>query len=54
MYVIHLAFAATILGIDLFAGMPTWWTAAEAGTIAAVAVVILAVNRRAKRGDPIH
>lgn len=49
-YVLHLLFAAAVFGIDLYAGMPGWWTAAEAGTIAAVAVVVLAVNRAAKRG----
>lgn len=49
LYRIHLAFAATVLGIDLFAGMPAWWAAAEAGTITTVAVVILAVNRWANR-----
>lgn len=50
-YLLHLTFALTMFGIDLFAGMPVWWTAAEAGTIACVAVVILLVNRRAKAGD---
>jgi hypothetical protein len=50
-YRIHLLFAATVLGIDLFAGMPAWWTVAEAGTIGTVAVVILALNRRAARSD---
>lgn len=49
LYRIHLAFAGVMLGIDLYAGMPAWWTAAEAGTVAAGAVVILAVNRWAVR-----
>ena len=49
MYRLHLLFAATIAGIDVWAGMPGWWTLAEAGTIASVAVVIGEVNRRAKR-----
>ncbi len=51
MYLLHLAFALTILGIDLFAGMPLWWTVAEGGTIASVAVVVLRVNQRAKADD---
>lgn len=51
MYLLHLAFALTILGIDLFAGMPTWWTVAEGGTIASVAVIVLFVNQRAKWCD---
>jgi hypothetical protein len=50
-YRIHLAFAAAVFGIDLFAGMPVWWTVAEGGTIAVVAVVILGVNRRAAASD---
>jgi hypothetical protein len=49
MYTIHLLFALTVLGIDLYAGMPRWWTAAEVGTISAVAVTVLTVNRVAKR-----
>lgn len=49
MYRLHLAFAATVFGIDLWAGMPWWWTVAEGGTIAAVAVVIGGLNRRAGR-----
>lgn len=49
MYRLHLLFALTVCGIDLWAGMPWWWTLAEGGTIAAVAVGIGAVNRRAAR-----
>ena len=49
MYVIHFLFALTMLGIDLFAGMPPWWTVAEVGTIGVVAVTIFAVNQAAKR-----
>ena len=49
MYRLHLLFAAAVGGIDVWAGMPWWWTLAEGGTIAAVALVIGEVNRRAKR-----
>lgn len=49
MYRLHFLFAVTICGIDLWAGMPWWWTLSEGGTIAVVAVVIGAVNRRAER-----
>lgn len=49
MYRLHLLFAAAVCGIDVWAGMPGWWTLAEGGTIAVVAVVIGEVNRRAKR-----
>ena len=48
-YRLHLLFALTVCGVDLWAGMPGWWTLAEGGTIAAVAVGIGAVNRRAAR-----
>lgn len=51
LYGLHLAFAAAVLGIDLYAGMPMWWTAAEAGTIGGVAVLGLALNRRAAAND---
>src|SRR6478672_4148199 len=36
LYFLHLAFATAMLGIDLFAGMPLWWTATEVGAIAGV------------------
>ena len=50
-YRIHLGFAATVLGIDLYSRMPAWWTVAEAGTISGVAMVILGVNRWATRQE---
>lgn len=52
MYVIHFLFALTMLGIDLFAGMPAWWTISEVGTIGAVAVMVFTVNQIAKRSGP--
>ena len=48
-YRLHLLFAAAVCGIDVWAGMPGWWTLAEGGTVATVAVVIGGVNRRAGR-----
>ena len=48
LYGLHLMFAGAMLGIDLFAGMPVWWTVAEVGTIGGFAAVALAVNRRAR------
>jgi hypothetical protein len=47
----HLAFALVLLGIDLYAGMPGWWTAVEVGTIAGVAIAMLFVNRWAKTAE---
>ena len=52
MYVIHFLFALTMLGIDLYAGMPGWWTVAEVGTIGVVAVTVFTVNQVAKRASP--
>jgi hypothetical protein len=48
-YVTHFGYALTLLGIDLYAGMPGWWTAVEVGTISAVAVLIFTVNQLAKK-----
>jgi hypothetical protein len=50
-YRLHLVFAAAVCGIDLWAGMPGWWTLSEGGTIAVVALAIGEVNRRAKRAS---
>jgi hypothetical protein len=47
----HLVFAVVLLGIDLYAGMPGWWTVVEVGTIAGVAIAILLVNRWAKAAE---
>lgn len=49
---LHLAFAATMFGIDLFAPMPTWWTLVETSTIAGFALVVLSVDRRGNRINP--
>jgi len=49
MYGLHLAFAGFLLGIDLYAGMPGWWTASEVGSISLVAVVVLIVERLARK-----
>ncbi len=54
MFVLHLAFAAAMLGIDLYVGMPWWWTATEAGTIGGVAVVVLAVARAAAKSANVR
>lgn len=51
LYGLHLAFAAAMLGIDLFAGMPWWWTIAEVGTIGGVAVAALLLNRQGAAND---
>lgn len=53
MYRLHLVFAAAVCGIDLWAGMPWWWTLSEGGTIAVVALVIGEVNRRAGRASGV-
>jgi len=53
LYIIHFAFAMTMLGIDLFAGMPTWWMISEVGTISVVSVVLFCGNRWASRQETI-
>jgi hypothetical protein len=53
LYLVHFAFAMTMLGIDLYAGMPGWWTLAEVGTISVVAIIIFGTNQLAKRFDAI-
>jgi hypothetical protein len=42
----HLVFGLTILGIDLRAGMPAWWTWGEGLPTAAVGLVMLVLMRR--------
>ena len=37
---VNVAFGAIMLGIDLYAGMPLWWTLGEGPPIAALGVVI--------------
>ena len=50
-YVMHLTFAVTMVGIDLYAGMPTHWIMGEGGTIGTVAIAALLVNRWAIRSE---
>ena len=51
LYAAHLVFALALLGIDLYAGMPGWWTAGEVGAVAGIAAAVLLVNRRAKAAE---
>jgi len=41
---VNVAFGAIMLGIDLYCGMPLWWTLAEGPPIAALGVVIAWLN----------
>jgi len=41
---VNVAFGAIMLGIDLYAGMPTWWTLGEGPPIAALGLVIAWLN----------
>jgi hypothetical protein len=45
---LHVAFGLGMLAVDLDAGMPWWWTAAEGPGLAAFALAVLAVYRRAR------
>jgi hypothetical protein len=42
-------FGAVVLGIDLAAGMPWYWTALESGGVTANGVVVLWLDRRVAR-----
>jgi len=44
-------FGALLLGIDLHAGLPTWWVAMEGPWVLAIGVVILALERRIESPD---
>lgn len=43
--VMNVVFGALLLGIDVHAGMPSWWTVAEGPPLMAVGVVVLALSR---------
>jgi hypothetical protein len=47
---LHVAFGGAMLAVDLDAGMPWWWSAAEGPPLAVMGLVMLMLYRRAKRG----
>lgn len=48
--VMNIAFGLMLVGIDLHAGMPWWWTAGEGPPIVAFGVVVLLLSRPARAG----
>ena len=48
--VMNIAFGLILVGIDLHAGMPWWWTAGEGPPIVAFGVVVLLLSRPARAG----
>ena len=48
---LHVAFGAAMLLVDLDAGMPWWWAAAEGPPLVALGFLILALDRRARRAS---
>lgn len=46
---LHVVFGSAMLAVDLDAGMPWWWTAAEGPPLAVMGVVMLMLYRRANR-----
>ncbi|HEY8503048.1 MAG TPA: hypothetical protein VIL46_00600 [Gemmataceae bacterium] len=44
----HVVFGAAVLGIDLHAGMPWFWTAAEGPTLIAAGLLVLVLLRRVR------
>jgi hypothetical protein len=47
---LHIVFGAAMILVDLDAGMPWWWTAAEGPPLIGLGFVMLAAYRRASRG----
>ena len=45
---LHVGIGLTMLGIDLTAGMPWWWTTFEGLPIAATGLVIVALAKRSQ------
>src|SRR5262245_23368829 len=44
---LHVAFGCAMLAVDLDAGMPWWWTAAEGPPLVGLGFLMLALYRRA-------
>jgi hypothetical protein len=49
---LHVAFGAAMFLIDLDAGMPRWWAAAEGPPLVGMGFLMLWLWRRASRGEP--
>lgn len=43
---VNIAFGCMLLGIDLHAGMPNWWTYTEGPPIVLFGILVLVLNRR--------
>ena len=46
--IMSIVFSVVIVVIDLYAGMPHWWTLTEGPPVAAFGLVVLRLNRRVK------
>src|SRR5688572_28934958 len=49
--VMNVVFGALMVGIDLHAGMPFWWTIAEGPPIAAFGIVVLVLTQGGPKPD---
>ena len=49
--ILNITFGSMLIAIDLFAGMPWWWTAFEGPLIIPFGVVLLLLNRRSRQLD---
>lgn len=47
----NMLFGMSMIGIDISAGMPWWWTLAEGPGIAAFGAVLIMLNRLANEGE---
>jgi hypothetical protein len=48
---LHVALGCALLAVDLDAGLPWWWTAAEGPSLVGLGILILALYRRASRAN---
>jgi hypothetical protein len=45
---LHVAIGATMIGVDLTAGMPWWWTTFEGAPIAATGLLMVGLSKKSK------
>ena len=51
---LHIAFGAAMFLIDLDAGLPGWWAAAEGPPLVGMGIVMVWLSRRASVSEPLN
>ena len=51
---LHIAFGAAMFLIDLDAGLPGWWAAAEGPPLVGMGIVMVWLSRRARVSEPLN